>query len=359
MYYWDTYFTNIGLMLSGRHMQAKFNVDNMLYLVDKYGFMPNGNRTFYLGKSQPPFLSVMVKDIYDYYKDKVWLRQAYETLKTEYKFWMTKRRFDMGLNYYDGLSWTTPAEVHASNYEKRVGYAPEGTVEEITRHFMATCESGWDVSHRWNHDCYNYASVDLNSLMYMFEENMCCFCKEIGNGFETEWQTRAEKRRELMHKYLDNGNGLLTDYNVVNGNHSPILSAASFYPMYASVADKKHAEALVENLHMLETPYGILTCSENDAKGSYQWDYPNGWACLQYIAIKALDNYGYKTEAKRIAGNYIDLVEKVFAETGNLWEKYNVIEGNINVTNEYDMPPMMGWTAGVYLGAKNYIKQFN
>ena len=99
-----------------------------------------------------------------------------------------------------------------------------------------------------------------------------------------------------------------------------------------------------------------MTCEKNDALGTYQWNYPNGWACLQYITIVGLDNYGFKTEAKRIARKYISLVDKVFEETGNLWEKYNVVEGNINVTNEYDLPAMMGWTAGVYLGAKKYIK---
>ena len=356
MYYWDTYFTNIGLMISKRHTQAKYNVDDMLYLVDRYGFMPNGNRTYYLGKSQPPFLSVMVRDVYDYYRDKAWLSRAYDTLKTEYNFWMSKRCSDMGLNFYDGLVWMNTAENVASDYEKRVGYVPGGSNEDVSRHFMATCESGWDISPRWKTEAYNYASVDLNSLMYMFEENMSYFSKEIENNCENDWKERSYRRKELMFKYLDDGDGILLDYNFVDGTHSDILSAASFYPLFAGLADKEHASAIIKKLSLLETNFGILTCEKNDALGTYQWNYPNGWACLQYITIVGLDNYGFKTEAKRIARKYISLVDKVFEETGNLWEKYNVVEGNINVTNEYDMPSMMGWTAGVYLGAKKYIK---
>lgn len=101
LYYWDTYFTNIGLILDGKAMLAKNNTDNMLYMVNKYGYYPNGNRTFFLDRSQPPFLSVMVRDIYKYYNDKVWLSSAYETLKKEYDFWNTKRILPTGLNFYN------------------------------------------------------------------------------------------------------------------------------------------------------------------------------------------------------------------------------------------------------------------
>ena len=103
MYYWDTYFTNKGLELCGRMQQVKNNTDDMLYLVKKYGFMPNGNRTYYLLQSQPPFLSGMVRDVYDYYKDTVWLSSAYDVLKIEYNFWMSKRITPIGLNCYDCL----------------------------------------------------------------------------------------------------------------------------------------------------------------------------------------------------------------------------------------------------------------
>ena len=160
-----------------------------------------------------------------------------------------------------------------------------------------------------------------------------------------------------MLKYMDDGSGILLDYNFVTDSLSDIFSAASIYPLFVRMADKKHAEALVKELCLLETDYGILTCAKNHSGGNYQWDYPNGWACLQYIAMVGLDHYGYQKEAKRIAEKFVNLVDRVYEETGNIWEKYNVVDGNICVTNEYDMPAMMGWTAGVYLSAGKYIEE--
>ena len=123
----------------------------------------------------------------------------------------------------------------------------------------------------------------------------------------------------------------------------------AYYPMYAGLATEEQAQAAVEMLPRLEEAFGVVTCEKNSVKGNFQWNYPNGWACLQYIMVIALDRYGFYEEARRIAGKYIQLVEQAFEETGNLWEKYNVVEGNANVVTEEKMPPMMGWTAGVYL----------
>lgn len=357
MYYWDTYFTNKGLLLDGRAEQAKYNVDDMLYLVNRYGFMPNGNRTYYLTHSQPPFLSCMVRDIYEYYKDVVWLYAAYHMLEKEYDFWQTKRGSDIGLNHYDSEMKDEAMYLDmAEDFERRTGFMPDVEVHTLGRHYRTTAESGWDINPRWNYDAFHFAAVDLNSLMFMLEKNMGFFAAELKNGEENQWIQRAEKRKSTMLEKMDDGSGLLLDYNFVTGKLSNILSAASFYPLFAELAEQKNADALVNNLDRLEAEYGILTCEKNDADGTYQWDYPNGWACLQYIAIVGLDRYGYKTEAKRIAEKYVKLVNKTFDETGNLWEKYNVVSGGIDVVNEYEMPAMMGWSAGVYLFAADYLK---
>ncbi len=357
MYYWDTYFTNVGLIVSGRQLQAKHNTDNMLYLVDQYGYMPNGNRTYYLDRSQPPFLSLMVRDVYECYKDKIWLKKAYETLQSEYSFWMKKRRSDIGLNTYGNNQYVDMAENYAKECIVRMGYTPDDTVENIAKHFVATAESGWDISPRFGTEAHRFVPVDLNSIMYMFEMNMSYFAEELEDGTEVLWQQKAQMRKERMITYLDNGNGLLLDYNLSNGQRSNVLSAATFYPLFAGIADSNHINALMENLNRLEAEHGILSCERCEAKGIYQWGYPNGWPCLQYIAVCGLDRYGYQADAKRIAEKYIALVETVFDKTHKLWEKYNVVEGNINVINEYHMPEMMGWTAGVYLWALNYVKE--
>ncbi len=357
MFYWDTYFTNQGLLLEGRFQQAKYNVDNMLYLVEKYGFMPNGSRTYFLTRSQPPFLSVMVRDIYERNQDFAWLREAYRILKIEYSFWMTKRISPIGLNHYDDNTPQEQAEELAAEFVRRIGLHPDLPDTQLARHFYAVAESGWDINPRWDLDCYNYASLELNSLLYMMEQNMAWFALELATDEADLWQSRANQRQQTMLQYMEQDNGVLTDYNFVTGKQSSIFSAAAFYPLFTGLADSHHARAVADHLPLLEAEHGILTCEKNDVPGSYQWSYPNGWACLQYIAIMGLDRYGYREEALRIAGKYVRLVEKVFAETGNLWEKYNVVEGNIQVTNEYGLPAMMGWSAGVYLAALEYVEK--
>ncbi len=355
MFYWDTYFTNKGLLLEGLTQQAKYNVDNMLCLVERFGFMPNGNRTYFLTRSQPPFLSQMVRDIYDGEKELPWLSNAYRILKIEYQFWMTRRCSPLGLNHYDDDTPAEQAEELAAEFVRRIGMRPDAPDTQLARHFYAVAESGWDINPRWDLDCYHYASLELNSLLFLFEMNMAYFAEELGDRDAPLWQQRADRRRQKMFTYMEQENGLLTDCHLLTGKHSPILSAAVFYPLFAGLAEPQHAKAVVENLHRLEAAHGILTCEKNDVPGSYQWDYPNGWACLQYIAIIGLDRYGYRKDARRIASKYVQLVESVFRDTGNLWEKYNVVEGNIQVTNEYGLPAMMGWSAGVYLAALDYL----
>lgn len=357
IYYWDTYFTNKGLELCDRWDLVKNNTDNMLYLVDKYGFMLNGNRTYYLNNSQPPFLSMMVRDVYDHYKDKAWLTGAYEILCKEYDFWMKKRITPIGLNRYGGHWPDEELEEKVAGFVERLGFRPEAkTDREIADHYIITAESGLDVNPRWEFEGYNYAHIDLNALLYELEKNMAYFAKILGNNQENIWENRAGSRKELVIKYMDN-NGVFYDYNFAEKRFGKIFSVAAFYPLFTKMADTLHAQKALENLHKLEAEYGIVYCEKNDAKGVYQWNYPMGWACMQYITVKALANYGFIDDAIRVAEKYLKLVEKVFDETGNLWEKYNVEKGNIEVAAEYDMPAMMGWTAGVYLALKKFLEE--
>ncbi len=355
MFYWDTYFTNLGLFLSGRGQQAKNNVDNMLYLVERYGFMPNGNRTYFLTRSQPPFLSIMVRDVYERGKDLGWLENAYRILCIEYQFWGSRRTFPIGLAHYDDESAPAQLPEIAAEFIRRIGMDPALPVDQLARHFYATAESGWDINPRWEYDCYNYAPVELNALLFGMEENMAFFSDELGNGQASLWRSRAAMRRKAMVQYMERPNGLLMDYNYVTGEQSSIFSAAAFYPLFVGMASPGQAAAVVRDLPRLEADHGIVTCEANDTPGSFQWDYPNGWACLQYIAMMGLDRYGYVQEARRIGQKYLNLVDRVYRDTGNLWEKYNVVEGNIRVTNEYGLPPMMGWSAGVYLATKDFL----
>ncbi len=362
LYYWDTYFTNIGLLLSGRETLAKNNTDNILYLVEKFGFMPNSNGTYHLDHSQPPFLSIMVKDIYSYYNDKAWLFDAYKALIKEYNYWMKERSTPIGLNRYDTNSTDSKnLSEKGKDFIKRIRITPQTDTEKLGRHYLGTCESGFDCSSRFGFEIYNYAPVCLNSLMYAFESNMAYFAQELELS-ESEikaWLERSEKRKALMKKYMLGDDGCFYDYNFMENKRGTDFSAAAIYPLYCGVADSDDAQNLASNLHRIEADYGILSSEQNSFDGNYQWGYPNCWAPHQIIAIKALDKYCYGEQAKAIAQKFITLADKVFACTNELWEKYNAIEGNINVKCEYnrDMPPMMGWTASAYLYAKNYISK--
>ena len=387
LYYWDSFFTAQGMLVHGKEELVKSTVDDMLYLVDKIGYMPNGNAGGLSGRSQPPFLSEMVRQLYEIYKDPVWLRSAYEVLKKEYHFWMTKRLLSCGLNRY-GFE-VTPENVS-------LGLAVSGRLsgldfsgmsdEKIAENVMADAESGWDFSPRCELHLSECAYVDLNSILYRFEKNMEYFAGILAKKEETEkqkeqedakaasptkeeaslksaeeipeqtqWKEAAKKRLERMQTYLYNGEAFF-DYNEVTKTHSPIFSAASFYPLWAGVATKEQAECTVKNLYRLEYDCGISTCEKGERKTPYQWDYPNAWAPLQYMVVHGLDRYGYKEEARRLAGKYVGTLEKIYEETGTLWEKYNVTDGSLNVTNEYEMPEMLGWTAGVYIDFLEYLK---
>lgn len=368
LYYWDTYFTNRGLILSGRVELAKSNTDNILYLVEKLGFMPNGNRTFYLRQSQPPFLSLMVREIYEQFGDNEWLGKAYVTLCKEYKFWMTYRISEIGLNHYDAgntPAYATPLEndmdcIAVDALMRRNQYIPHEDEAVLKRHYLTTCESGWDVNPRWEHCAYDYVHIELNSLLYALEKNMEYFAQILGNGDASQWCERAATRKALMLKYMVDENGLFTDYNVKTGEHSKIFSAAALYPFFVGLADKVHIKAISENLCRIEAEYGIVACEKNDFPGRYQWNYPNSWACLQSIAINALDRYGLGEDALRIAKKYIVLVEKVFDEKGVLLEKFNAVdykEPPVTESANNKTPSMLGWSAGAYLEAKEYVKK--
>ena len=351
MYYWDTYFTNKGLILSDYIEQARYNVDNMCYLIDRYGFVLNGNRTCYLHNSQPPFLSLMVRDVYGVIKDKNWLARVYTALEKEHEFWSARRGSEIGLNRYDWMPMEgEEREGAAVELRKRIGKDVDcGDDEEAARGLISAGESGWDVNPRMSNRTYEYAPADLNSLLYALEDNLAFFAMELNRMEEAKaWKTQREKRAMLCRKYLKSAEGLFMDYHLPSQTRTTIFSAAAFYPLYCGMATKEEAEAAKNALFRLETEYGVLTCEKNDTPGNYQWNYPNGWAPMQLIVAGGLLRYGYQEDALRIARKFMDTLERCFEQTGHFWEKYNILEGNIEAVNEYEMPAMLGWTFGVY-----------
>lgn len=361
MYYWDTYFTNAGLLHEGRLEQVKNNIDNMCFLIKKFGYMPNGNRTFYLSRSQPPFLSQMVRELYDRQPDNHWLAGCYEALETEYEFWQSQRMTPSGLNRYYGTF--TPEDETACCPELCGRFHIEPPQDEETqrsygRSMYTFAESGWDCNSRMGMEVYQYNWVDLNALLYGMEQNMAYFADILQNGQADCWlqkaKTRATKTTELM---WDNTLGAFCDYNYVTKEKSDIISAAMFYPLFSGVCTAEQAARTVSLLPKLEMPYGISCCECKEDLYELQWDYPNGWACLHYIVIHGLLRYGYQEDALRIAKKYVALAEDVFQKTGQLWEKYNVVTGDVSTAKEYETPAMMGWSAGVYLDCCSIINK--
>lgn len=368
MYYWDTYFTGEGLILDGHVEMAANNIENMVYLTGLYGKMLNGNRTHFENRSQPPYLSMMIESVYKKTGDKEWLKKILPGLRTEYHFWMTRRLTPCGLNRYSNESTLANRERIVGILAKRLGanYKAQTagfTAAEISKagsHFIAEAESGWDFTPRFQMRCEDFCPVDLNANLYYYEKNFEYFYNELGNATEAKaWASKAAHRKELIRKYCrDAETGLYYDYDFVNNRRSDVVSAAVFSLLYAKAVEPHEAAMLKEKaLSMLEYPHGIATCADRDYGYTYQWSFPNAWAPLQYLCIRGLDNYGHRDDARRIAQKYVTMVAKTYKTTGNLWEKYNAVEGNVNVTNEYKLPAMIGWTAGIFVWADEFLKQ--
>ncbi len=357
LYYWDTFFTTVGLWQSGHTDLVRSNTDNLLYMVDKYGLVPNGNRSFYLNRSQPPFLSTMVRFVFETEGNIEWLKTAYESLKKEYRFWMKRRMTPTGLNRH----WQDAKDEDLLGIYRgicgRLKIDPAKITDEAARiqqgaHYMAECETGWDFTPRFARRCGDFVPVDLNSNLYVYETNLAYFSQLLANGEEAVWLERAGQRKALINKFCWQADErVFKDYDWKNQQAGALISAATLYPLWAGLASPEQAASVVSRLPVLEREFGLTTCEPGERSMAYQWDYPNGWPPLQYIAIEGLLRYGYQTEAYRLAHKYVTTVCRCYEATGNLWEKYNVVNGSTQVLAEYDMPTMLGWTAGVFVYA--------
>lgn len=392
-YYWDTYFTNIGLIAQGEIDQARNNVENLLYEMDRLGFIPNASRTYFLSRSQPPYLSSMVKDVYSVNRDKKWLSRALGMVQKEYySLWCGNDRYTYtGLSRY--YAYNGPmGEVkldkellHQSGHDMYFDSLIIGTIdkESITHPFLkrayerisqkyhisvndfinnlkGECESGWDYSPRFDL-CFNVNPVDLNANLYKYEMDIAHFYEELGWADKSSgWREKAEKRKQLINQLMwHHTDNLYYDYDFIEKSKKTIKSLAGYQPMWAGLASLEQAQGLVGSLKHFEYDWGLAACSKESCIYMYQWDYPVGWAPLHWIVIKGLLNYGYENDAWRIAEKWLKLIIKVYKEQGEIFEKYNVVEGSIaNMVNygRYDTPPMMGWTAGVFV---KLVEEFN
>jgi alpha,alpha-trehalase len=411
MYGWDSYFIILGLLRDQRFGLAKGMVENFFYELDHYGSILNANRTYYLSRSQPPFLTSMIlalfKDESPDARDLGWLARGYAYAVRDYEQWTNaphlagktelSRYFDHGggpvpeimgnpNNYYRGIAhfflqhggsdsnclvrlnskdpvWSTTGPIfpffgHDTNTKNG---EPE-KLDEV-HHLALTAdfykgdrsmrESGFDVSFRFGDfsgKTHHFAPVCLNALLYKTETDLAEISEIIGKPEQAgQWRAKAAARVELMNKYLWNEErGLYFDYNAVSQSMSSYEYAATFYPLWVGAASPEQAAAVVGNLGLFEQPGGLaMSTKESEA----QWDFPYGWAPIQLLAVEGLRRYGFAAEADRIAENFVTMVAQNYEKDHTIREKYNVVTRSsaTRIRVGYSNNEIgFGWTNGVF-----------
>lgn len=383
MYGWDSYFILLGLLQDGQVSMAKSMVEQFIYQVQHYGKVLNANRTYMLGRSQPPVLSLMVLAVFAHFPDHDWLRSVLPVVERYYYYWMVPPRFNptTGLSHYYALGHGPAPEVVSSerdeagrtHYDRVREYFREHDItdydvnrfynaetDELTELFYqgdrSMRESGFDITNRFgpfSADIIHYVPVCLNTLLYQMEQDIADIYHILDQGWEAKiWQTRAQHRHHLINQYLwDEDAGLYFDYNPYTGKRRPYEFATTFMPLWAGIASPHQAHRVVNNLRRFEVPGGILTSTHVSGN---QWDAPFGWAPLQFFAVKGLEQTGYHGEAHRIALKFVKLAVQEFEKTGTLVEKYDVERCSAEVSDEihfgYSSNEIgFGWTNGVIL----------
>jgi len=369
IYYWDSYFTLLGLEVSGKVDMIENMVDNFAYLIETYGHIPNGNRSYYLSRSQPPFFALMVQLLAEAKDDEMILFKYVDVLEKEYEYWMSGEKVvkigkDGVLTRYWDESNTPRPESYLHDIKT---YTMSGRDSSVYRDLRSAAESGWDFSTRWFEDGFSlgtiitthFLPVDLNCLMYNLEQTIAKAYLLTNNVDKAaKYSEAAISRKHLINKYLwDKKQGYYFDFNLEKDKRSPQFTLAGLFPLFFDIADDKQAEQVAMKV---ETDFlqsgGLVTTL---VKGSgQQWDYPNAWAPLQWIAYKGLKNYDNNLLVNEIATRWTNLNCKVYFETGKMMEKYDVVDTERpGGGGEYEAQDGFGWTNGVFLKMWNELKQ--
>jgi len=366
VYYWDSFFSMLGLKESGETGLIDSMIRNFAYLVQQYGHIPNGNRSYYISRSQPPFFSQMVELLAGIRGDTI-LWQYAEVMQAEKRYW---EEHAVSIHNTNGISvkwmryWDEkpiPRQESFVEDEKTLASADaywkrnkksaafrDSAGKALYRHLRAAAASGWDFSSRWFADGKTLSTirttdiipVDLNSLYYAMDSSI----RKTGKGSSTPVFSAVAFQKMFYNAKL----GWFCDYDTRAKTVSSIPTLAGMYPLYFGLATKDQAAKAVAYLKKnFLKPGGLVTTLSTTGQ---QWDAPNGWAPLQWIAIMGLERYGYSSLAKEIAGRWYRLNKAVFTETGKLMEKYDVMNMNREAGGgEYPSQDGFGWTNGVLL----------
>lgn len=355
MYYWDTYFACHGLMADGHWRVVRDCGENFMHLLETQGFIPNVARRD-CHRSQPPVASLLLRRVFEHTGDRVWLRRAVRALEKEHGFWVAMRQGHRRLAAWGHHEAPAGVENFYWAVRDRLRGIPDGAADrmEFLSHQLAEAESGSDFSPRFGGRCRDHLAVDLNALLYALERNVAWMHGVLGTGRPEEWEARAATRRSEMHRLLwDDADGFFYHFDEREGARRRVADDHALFALSCGVATTEQARRMVASLHRLECEHGIVAVEPGPrpAGQAYQWDAPNAWPPMQFVAIEGLLRYGYVAEARRVAAKVVRTVVAGFKATGNLWEKYNGVTGGVDVVDEYTMPPMLGWTAGTYVRA--------
>ncbi len=403
MYGWDSYFEGIGLLLDDRVDLAKAMIDNFCYQIEHYGKILNANRSYYLTRTQPPFLSSFIVETYE--KDpslgKEWLASVTKTAIKEYEtVWMQAPRLtENGLNRYYAQGIGVPPETEGGHFDEHLSAFAKGasrtgknstpiSVAELVRlyqsgdyksqeldtyftHDRSLRESGHDTSWRLDDVCADLNVVDLNSLLYKYEVDFAYIIDTYFNGelegyHGTYWWTVSYERIERMNSFLWNEEaGKYFDYNVQTKKQTHFESASNYFPLWAGLVDQSKVPKMVKNLMKnLKEKGGIAGTSRamHDKFGQdavqRQWDYPNGWAPHQMLIWQGLLNYGFNKEAQELIYRWLWMITRNAVDfNGVIPEKYDVVSathkvfaeyGNVGTEFDYITTSGFGWMNASY-----------
>lgn len=371
IYYWDSFFMFRGLMGTSRDWVMRDMVNNFCFLVQTYGFIPNFN-SLASGRSQPPFFSSMIFDVYNnlivekglkaalqktisyLYKPMSlnnWLKTIIEVAQQEYRHvWLDE----------DGSHHHRVAGHTLSRYgDLDIGYAHSSELE-----------SGWDMTSRFYNRCNEFLPIDLNTYLYKYEHDFQRAAKILGDrSQEISWKEKKEKRKEEITRLLWNDKeGFFFDYCYITKKKSEFFSLAGFTPLWAGLATPHQAKRMVKNLKRFESPGGLLICDKDSLAPninlseipiSYrvavanilqpkQWDFPHIWPPLEYLTIVGLLRYGYVNEAQTIMKKSIATHAKLFRQYGTFFEKIDGVTGDHSKDFHYTLQSGFGWTNAVF-----------
>ena len=420
MYGWDSYFIIRGLVRDGRIDLAKGMVENFFFEIEHYGGVLNANRTYYLTRSQPPFLTSMILAVYDAQKasgheNNEWLAKAYDYAVKDHELWTTEphlagstglsRYFDfgngpaaesvkdetghyrqvaayflgqadLGRNYLIQSSSSKPSTLAAGplfalqicDVAKTMGQPacdPAGTIALSADYYKgdrAMRESGFDISFRfgpYGAATHHYAPVCLNSLLYKTEKDLELMSVALGRKEESEkWHRQAEQRKASIQKYLwDSERGLFFDYDFQKQARSTYEYVTTFYPLWAGISTPEQARAVMQHVGKFEQPGGLVM-SPYETGG--QWDFPYAWAPNQLMAIEGMRRSGFDEDANRLSYKFLSMVMENFRRDGTIREKYDAVKrsSETQVTAGYHMNIVgFGWTNGVFLALLHELPQ--